>query len=47
LKEIELSHIPNRQSEKKGRRQWVEEFVRVGLGKEEGGGCDLDVKLIY
>jgi hypothetical protein len=25
-------------SEKKGREQWSERFIRVGLGREEGGG---------
>ena len=31
-------------SEKKGKAQWEEGFVRVGMGREEGGGCDQDVK---
>lgn len=31
-------------SEEKGRRQWIEGLVRVGLRRKEGGGCDQDVK---
>ena len=31
-------------SEEKGKGQWVEGFVRVGLGREEGGDCDWNIK---
>ena len=31
-------------SEKKGRGTWGGGVVKVGLGKEEGGGYDWDIK---